>query len=120
MDSSNINDPKGKRKIILWESHGGPNQQWMFYPGQNRTYFMVNCSDQGALQVPNKEQIKPMTEMYTSKFNRTPNEQWLVTPHGEGVMIRSALKDSIGLNICGGTLNNGANIILYELSGTAN
>lgn len=117
LDSSG--DPNSRRQTILWEKHGGPNQQWIFYPAQNGAYFIVNCQDQGTLEIPNQHP-QPGAELHSSQPNRTPNEMWLITPHGEGVMIRSVLNDRMGLNICGGQLNNGARIILYELTGTPN
>ena len=71
IDSSG--NPRERRKGILYQGHGGENQQWMFYPAGNNAYAIVNVADQGTLEIPDHMPLAPMTQLHVAQPNRTIN-----------------------------------------------
>ena len=42
-------NPANLNKLILWEAHGGPDQQWEFVPNGDNTFCIKNAGNDGTL-----------------------------------------------------------------------
>ena len=54
IDSSG--DSKDRGKLILYEYHGGKNQQFRFQPDNQGGYLIINCENNGALRCSNNKE----------------------------------------------------------------
>ena len=108
-------------KLIIYGNNQGENQKWMFVPSQNGAFCIVNCRDQGTLEIPDYSQAQQGTQCHVAQPNGTINEMWHVQPQGQGVAILSA-HNQMGLNVSGGQNNfrNEADVIIWPFSGDIN
>ena len=118
MDSSG--NPMERRKCILYERNYGENQKWVFVPGPNSSYFILNCQDRGTLEIPEQSQGQEGTQLHVAQPNNTVNEAWYIRPSGAGVSIHAASNQNLAMNVGQGLLIDEAWIIIWPFSGAEN
>ena len=110
-------DPMNLNKLILWQLNGGANQLWRFVPDNQGNYSIVNVKNGGTLEIPDYSNANQGTSLLVSQPSNTINEKWRVSPAsgtgaGKGFTIQSAC-NSHAIDINGGNVNNGTNIIIW-------
>lgn len=78
MDVTSLTDEGKKLKkgqIIIWEYHGGPNQQFYIMPCGNKKVRIINAASGYSLQIPNNS-TKDGSYTHVNPNNNTPNEEF--------------------------------------------
>ena len=123
-EASFVLDCNAENKLLIWTTHGGPNQQWTFHNNNDGTYSIRNVKNGGTLEIPDHSNAQMGVQLCISQPNGTINERWRIQPAqgsaaGQGFEITSAFNQNT-LDIAGGKMNNGSKVILYKNNHTTN
>lgn len=105
--------------VQLWASNGSGAQKWNIRTNSDGTVSIQNCRSKRYLDVLNAKGVSG-ANVQQWDGNGSAAQRWRVVYVGGGSFaIRSALNDSLVLDVSGGAFNDGANIQLYASSGSA-
>lgn len=76
--------------VILYAATGGNNQKWQFTSLGNGYYKIVNLTSGLCLNDPGSSTTSGTLLIQYPYGTGTPNEQWLLTPSGNGYLIECA------------------------------
>ena len=74
LDITTIDNGKDliKGDVIIWDYHGGPNQQFYFKRHDDKKFEIINVATGFSLEVPDN-QVKNEAQIVSNPRNRTPN-----------------------------------------------
>ena len=104
--------------VQLWSSNGSGAQKWNVSVNSDGTVSIQNCRSKKYLDVLNAQGASG-ANVQQWQGNGSSAQRWRVDYVGGGsFVIRSALNDSLVLDVNGGALNDGANIQIYAANGS--
>lgn len=104
--------------VQLWSSNGSGAQKWNVSVNSDGTVSIQNCRSKKYLDVLNAQGASG-ANVQQWQGNGSSAQRWRVDYVGGGSFaIRSALNDSLVLDVNGGALNDGANIQIYAANGS--
>lgn len=104
--------------VQLWSSNDYGAQKWNVSVNSDGTISIQNCRSKKYLDVLNAQGASG-ANVQQWQGNGSAAQRWRVDYVGGGsFVIRSALNDSLVLDVKGGALNDGANIQIYAANGS--
>lgn len=104
--------------VQLWSSNGSGAQKWNVSANSDGTVSIQNCRSKKYLDVLNAQGVSG-ANVQQWQGNGSPAQHWRIDyVSGGSFAIRSAINDSLVLDVYGGALNDGANIQIYAANGS--
>lgn len=104
--------------VQLWSSNDSGAQKWNVSVNSDGSISIQNCRSKKYLDVLNAQGASG-ANVQQWQGNGSSAQRWRVDYVGGGsFVIRSALNDSLVLDVNGGALNDGANIQIYAANGS--
>lgn len=104
--------------VQLWSSNDSGAQKWNVSVNSDGTISIQNCRSKKYLDVLNAQGASG-ANVQQWQGNGSSAQRWRVDYVGGGsFVIRSALNDSLVLDVNGGAFNDGANIQIYAANGS--
>ena len=78
LDVTSVSDEKKKLKkgqLIIWEYHGGPNQQFYILPCQGKKVRLINAANGYSVEIPNSS-TQDGSPTHVNPNNNTQNEEF--------------------------------------------
>lgn len=104
--------------VQLWSSNGSGAQKWNVMRQSDGSYVIQNCRSKKNLDVLNAQGVSGSNvQQWASNGNSA--QRWYVSYAGNGGFeLRSALNNSLVLDIYGGSINDGSNVQIYSANGS--
>ena len=131
-DNSNVNE-----NVHQWEKNTHNNSKWYLIDAGNGYCYLENKNNGGFLDLSNAD-ITPANNVWTYEFNGSNAQKWKIVPYDKKVQepakddrqsiadgwywISTACdaSDNSVLNICGNSMENGGNLIIYPYERSGN
>lgn len=99
-----------KGNIIIWDYHGGPNQNFYFHKVREGTYVIINAATGFAIEAPPAGRAD---QLQMNPRDNSPQQQWRVEECGKHLYkIRSYCNDV--MDIKNHFLRNGNPVLQYK------
>jgi uncharacterized repeat protein (TIGR02543 family) len=107
-------------RMLLWDFHGGANQQFILHYVQNTGYYTITNVNSGKSVDVFGGSVAQGTQIIQWPLHGKLNQQWALEPVGNGTYRITGAANGLSLDVYGGNVGNNGRIISWPYHGGAN
>ena len=104
-------------KVLQWDKHGQPNQQWYVDPCGADVYRIIGRQSGRVLDVPDGRPGEPI-QIYAWAANA--NQRWAIEANDTGIFLVLAANRDLVLDVAQASPANGAKLCVWYRNGGSN